>query len=130
MAENGKEKNPEMDDVPTSAKMLRITFHVPESLESKFVNNVVVTHSPQGEFYVSFFEVVPPAIVGETEEEKRRAIAEIETVQARCVARVVMTEERMAATIGAFAENLRSYTAKRGAEKKPQPEGEAKKHAG
>ena len=66
----------------------------PEDLESNFVSSIVVQH--QSEFFIlSFFEVWPPPILGDTEEEKAQALESIEEVEAKCVARLVVTPGKM-----------------------------------
>jgi hypothetical protein len=52
-------------------KNVRIERRYPDDLQSYFVGNVVAQHQPDS-FILSFFEIWPPAIVGETDEEKQK----------------------------------------------------------
>lgn len=80
----------------------------PETLDSHFVSNIVVQHQPD-HFIISFFEVWPPPILGDTPEERRRALESIEEVEAKCVARLVVTPARMREFIDTMSENWERY---------------------
>jgi len=114
MPENGKMKD--VDERESSGKRFPITHVYPEGLVTKFTNHAIVQHSEQGEFYLSFFEIVPPAIFGTSEEERLEQIDKIENVSARCISRFVMTEDRMKAIVGAIVANLSKSEARRQSE--------------
>lgn len=90
------------------AKKIQIERIYPENLQSHFVSNVVVQHQPDI-FILSFFEVWPPAILGDTNEEKRKALEAIDRVEAKCVARLVLTPSKMREFVETMAENLQNY---------------------
>lgn len=91
-------------------KRLRIDFTYPEDLQSKFVQNIIVQH--QSDFFVvSFFEVWPPAILGDTEAERRELVGSIGKVEAKCVARLVLTPEKMREFVSVMKRNLENYEA-------------------
>lgn len=90
------------------AKKIRIERVYPEDLQSHFVSDTVVQHQPDV-FVLSFFEVWPPAILGESDEEKKRAIDAIDHVEAKCVARLVLTPSKMREFLETMSENLRNY---------------------
>lgn len=75
---------------------------------SIFANHVLIQHNACGEFFLSFFEMPPPIVIG-TEEEKKKQLAEISQQDAHCVARVVIAKERMSGLIGAMAENYSKF---------------------
>jgi hypothetical protein len=83
----------------------------PEDLESNFVSNIVVQHQPD-HFILSFFEVWPPPILGDTEEERQRAMESIEEVEAKCVARWVVTPGRMREFIEIMSQNWEKFQGK------------------
>ena len=89
-------------------KKIKIERTYPCDLKSHFVANVVVQHQPEN-FILSFFEVWPPAILGETEEEKLKEFNAIEQVEAKCVARLVLTPSTMKEFLDTMAENWKSY---------------------
>ena len=99
---------PHVDDKEMFAKPVRLERVYPDNLQSHFVSNVVVQHQPDA-FILSFFEVWPPPIIGESNEEKQRAIDSIESIEARCVARLVVTPSKMKEFLAVMNENLANY---------------------
>ncbi len=94
-----------------------LEWRVPEDLETHFATNVVVSHS-EGGFFLTFFEVVPPFILGDVEK-----LAELKSVPAKAVARVAIAADRMEPFIDAMKRNLESYRrAKELAEKEGESE--------
>lgn len=89
-------------------KKIKIERVYPDDLKSYFVSNVVVQHQLDN-FILSFFEVWPPAVLGETDEEKERAIDAIDHVEAKCVARLVLTPSTMKQFLDTIAGNWKSY---------------------
>lgn len=90
------------------AKKVRIERTYPEDLQSHFVSNVVVQHQPDV-FILSFFEVWPPTILGDTDKEKQKALEAVDRVEAKCVARLVLTPSKMREFVETMAENLQNY---------------------
>jgi hypothetical protein len=80
-----------------------LEWRVPEDLETHFATNVVVSHS-EAEFFLTFFEMVPPFILGDVEK-----LAALKSVPAVAVARVAVAADRMEAVIGAMKRNLENY---------------------
>ncbi|OIO91309.1 MAG: hypothetical protein AUK02_00040 [Anaerolineae bacterium CG2_30_58_95] len=89
-------------------KNIKIERVYPDGLKSYFVANVVVQHQPDC-FILSFFEVFPPAILGETDDEKIKALNAIDHVEAKCVARLVLTPSTMKEFLDAMSENWKNY---------------------
>jgi hypothetical protein len=83
----------------------------PPDLQSHFVMNIVVQHQPDY-FVLSFFEIWPPPVLGETDEDRLEEIEQIEEVEARCVARLVVTPEKMRDFIGVMSTNFQNWEAK------------------
>jgi len=90
------------------AKKVRIDRRYPDNLQSHFVSNIVVQHQPD-HFILSFFEVWPPAILGESDAEKQQALDSVDCVEAKCVARLVFTPARMKEFAQLMSENLINY---------------------
>ena len=96
------------DKISSIEKKLKIIWNYPEELQSHFVSNIIVQHQP-GAFVVSFFEIWPPAIFGDSEEEKLTLIKSLDHIDAKCVSRLVVTPEKMKEFITLMTENLNSY---------------------
>jgi hypothetical protein len=90
------------------AKKIRIERIYPADLQSHFVSNIVVQHQPDM-FILSFFEIWPPPILGESEEEKQRELDALDHVEAKCVARLAVTPSKMKEFLETMSENLRNY---------------------
>jgi hypothetical protein len=86
-----------------------ITWNV-EGVNSIHANNMIV-QADEHDFYLSFFEAVPPIIMGDTPEELLKHADGIKGVEARCVARLVINSER----IGVFLNAIQSAISKRNA---------------
>jgi hypothetical protein len=92
----------------TFVKQIPLQREYPTDLQSNFVSNLVIQHQPHA-FILSFFEVWPPPIVGETDEEKREQVEQIESVKATCVARLVVTPDKMKDFLDTMQENYEQY---------------------
>ena len=97
-----------MSDEEIVAKNIRIERTYPADLQSHFVSDIVVQHQPDT-FILSFFEIWPPPILGESEEEKQRKLDALDHVEAKCVARLVVTPSKMREFLETMSENLRNY---------------------
>jgi hypothetical protein len=86
-------------------KEVQLDWYVPDELVSHHANNIVVQYL-DGEYIISFFETLPPIVLG-TPEERRRQAEQINSVRARCVARIIVPGTKMESFIGALAQ---SYT--------------------
>ncbi len=89
-------------------KGISLSRTYPEDLDSHFVSNIVVQHQPD-HFIISFFEVWPPPILGDTAEERQQVLQSIDEVEAKCVARLVVTPARMREFIDTMSENWERY---------------------
>jgi hypothetical protein len=98
-----------MADQNTSRILLPIEWHVPDDLVTRYANNLLVQHT-EHEFIVSFFEMLPPLAVGSPEEQAAQLQA-IGAVRAECVARVVVSADRMASFVEALRGSYERYTA-------------------
>ena len=87
-----------------------VDWEYPDGLDSVYASNFIIQHGLE-EFYISFFEMPPPIVLG-TAEEREEQISKIESVRAKCVARVVLTPTRIPALIAALEENYDKYLAK------------------
>jgi len=91
-----------------SEKKVRLLRTYPEDLKSNFVVHLVVQHQIDS-FILSFFEVWPPVVLGETDEDKQAALDSLESVEAKCVARLVVTPNKMREFLAVMNTNLLNY---------------------
>ncbi len=92
---------------PEIGKNLKIEWKYPKDLKSNFVTNMVVQHRPDY-FVVSFFEVWPPTLLG-PEEEVLAKLEQIDNIEARCVARLVVTPQTMKEFTQVMSENITKF---------------------
>lgn len=92
-------------------KELRIERIISEKVKnSRFVNDLVV--QPQQEYFtLSFFEVLQPLILGDTEEELREAMENVDKVEASCVVRLTVTPYILRQFIETMSASLQEYEA-------------------
>lgn len=106
---NACEENMSVKDTnDLKSKKIKLNFVYPDNLKSNFVSNVIVQH--QKDFFtLSFFEVWVPPILGNTEDEKKAELEKIDQVEANCVARLVVTPDKMRDFVKALHNNLENY---------------------
>lgn len=109
--------------------MVAIRHVYPGAIQSTYANHILVNHTPQGEFQLSFFEIDHPILLG-TPEERADQAEKIEAVDANCVARIVMTQERIEGLIQALGENYSNFKSNK-SESEPEDSNipQDKKHA-
>lgn len=88
-------------------KLVRVEWHVPDTIVSQYANNVFVQQG-QYEFVISFFETQLPMILG-TPEENRTQLMQLESVRAECVARIVVAPDLVKQIIQALQTSLDTY---------------------
>ncbi len=128
MSNNEKNGSPLSPGDDAEIKIERV---VPEGMRSTFANHLVVHNSGHGEIHLSFFEINHPMIPGDPETITSK-LRDIGSVRADCVARIVVSLQRMPSFIGAMA---RAYEAsetggeaEKGSDQKAQ--GKDQKHVG
>src|SRR3972149_4039234 len=72
---------------------LIISWRFPEGLSTRYANQMTVQITPT-ECVLSFFEILPPVLLGSPEENKK-TLAEMGSIPANCVARIVVSRERI-----------------------------------
>ena len=86
-----------------------------EGAPSVFANQMIV-QADENDFHLSFFEIVPPLIVGD-EAEQRKQAESLGGVTARCVVRVVINADRMQKFVDAMQGSLEKHKAAREAKR-------------
>jgi hypothetical protein len=103
---------------------VKIDWHVPDNIESKYATNMVIQNSPN-EFTVSFFEIQPPIILGPPEA-VLKAVEGMDRVKAKCVARIIIAPDRMKEFINVLQTNLETYLASKQLREEPDNGGTSK----
>jgi hypothetical protein len=85
-----------------------LEWYYPKDLRSRYATHMVVQRSEQ-EFYISFFEIPPPLIIG-TPEEQQQQLNEMGAVKAECVARIIVAAGRMPEFVTVLQRNLERQT--------------------
>ena len=96
-----------------------VSWVVPPDAVSLPATNMVVQHDNH-EFFLSFFEIVPPLVIGKGEAAKRK-LAEMGGVDARFLTRVKISANRFQNFIDALQQNLDSYRKERSAADSDDP---------
>lgn len=94
-----------------TGKHVPITRTYPTDLQTHFVVSIVVQHQAD-HFILSFFEIWPPPILGETEEEKAQQLEAVSSIEAKCVARLVVTPDKMGEFLDVMNENYTNWQRK------------------
>ena len=97
-------KKQDAKDELESGKLLTLELTFPNGTASAFSNHMTVQFRSDGIFQLSFFEVAHPIVLG-GEEEVLRQMDSIDSVQAPCVSRLVVSAVQMKRMISAFAES-------------------------
>ena len=92
-----KKKKPKLFAIP-------IDWRFPEDLETRFANHMLVQYD-QSEFHISFFEVLPPLLMG-TDEDQSKTLQSLKSIPAKCVSRIVVSKERMPVFVKGLQEHV------------------------
>jgi hypothetical protein len=89
-------------------KPLRLEYATPDEVKTLYANHAIVQHTSAGDFFISFYEVIPPLILG-ADEDRDEKVKAIDSVGAQCIARIAVTEATLPKLIGALVKNYDSY---------------------
>ena len=101
--------NEAQDMQQSNGVALPISWHFPEGLHSRYATNVLV-QSGQFEIIISFFEAQLPILLGQPEENKAK-LEQLGSIQAECVAKIIVSPELMPTIINALQVGLENYRA-------------------
>lgn len=87
-------------------RQIPIEWVFPEDLTSGYATNILVQIG-QNEFFISFFEMSPPVIMNAAD------LDTIESVQAYCIARIIVTPDRLNEFIAVLQKQLNLYNEKK-----------------
>jgi hypothetical protein len=109
----------------TRGRQVPVVFHIGDDIVSRAATNLVA-QCGEHESFLSFFEANPPIIVG-TPTEQAATLASVESVLAKCVARVVIPTSRLGEFIEAMRSAHEKYERTKATAKVAIPMNEAKK---
>jgi hypothetical protein len=93
-----------------AGRPLPIDWFVSHEVKTRYANNVVIQHT-DAEFVFSFFELLPPMLVGSPEEIQAQ-LQGARSAHAECVARIVMTPQQAENLLRALEDNVAKYQAR------------------
>lgn len=97
-----------MSDKGVKPIAIPVEFVFPDDIRACFSTLFTIQHEPDF-FTLSFFEVFPPLLMAASPEDRQKKMGDIKSVQARCVARVAVTPNKMREIQAAISENLDRY---------------------
>jgi Protein of unknown function (DUF3467) len=100
-----------MNEDEQYAITLPVDWHFPESIQSRYANNMLVQVG-QFEFIISFFEMQLPMLSGSPEENKEK-LEEMGAIRAECVSKIVLSPELVPGLINALQTELEKYQSQR-----------------
>jgi uncharacterized protein DUF3467 len=103
MSEEIEQEQQQSDEIT-----LRVNWHFPEGLQSRYGNNVLV-QAGQSEFIISFFEMQLPILLGPPEENKAK-LKEMGSIQAECVSKVIIPPRLVKGLIDALQTELDKFS--------------------
>ena len=111
---NGHSNKSAEKKVPTqkkkvATKQLRINRTFPSGQQGMFSNQFAVQHD-ESAFYLLFFQLHPPLIIGD-DEQSHKELAALTEVNAECVARVIVPPQMVPAIIKVLGENFQKREA-------------------
>jgi hypothetical protein len=95
---------------PTKQRQIPMVWNFPVDLVSGYATNMLV-QTGESELYVSFFEAPPPVLFGPEDAKK------LESFTAECIARLVISPDRMAKFIEVLQQQLNAFNEKKKAKK-------------
>jgi len=89
-----------------------VVWEIPDDLETRYANNLIVQHT-EHEFIISFFQTIPPPIIG-TPAEIDAQVKRMGALKSKCVARIVVSSGKMENFVQALQDSVRKYQVKFG----------------
>lgn len=87
-----------------SQKTVPLRYVAPHDMKTIFSNHLLVNNT-SSEFFLTFYEILPPLLLEDTQQE----LAKIESVEAKAVARLGIPADRMQGFIEALQKNYSKY---------------------
>lgn len=87
-----------------------LRWHIPDNIVSRYATNMTIQEG-ENEFIISFFEVIPPILLGPPDARAKK-IKDLKEINAECVARVIVAADKLPSFIDAMQSNLEIYKAR------------------
>lgn len=94
-----------MPETKLMSKQIPVKWVYPEDIVPRVVQNMTCSYQ-EGFFLLSFFETWQPEMFGRTPEEKQKVFDSLKEVEAKCVAKIVVTPEKMKDFVRALNESV------------------------
>lgn len=96
------------EEAPEGQRQVPLVWVGVDDLPVQFVNQFVAVVQPN-EVFLTIGTLTPPAIMGDSIEERREQAESIQFVQVKPVARIAFTPERLQELIGILNQTLQNY---------------------
>src|SRR5205085_5546312 len=83
-------------------RQIPIEWHYPEQTVSRYATNLIIQKA-EHEYILSFFELLPPVILGETD-------IKLESIPAECVGRIIVSEGKFPEFVAVLQTHLQKVT--------------------
>jgi hypothetical protein len=93
-------------------KSIPLDWQIPDDLRAEFATNVIVQKG-EHEVFLLFFQAQPPILIGDDREEQ---LEQIGSIKAKCVAKVIISPERLGDLIRVLSVTFDGYSAEPGQE--------------
>lgn len=101
-----------MSEIEPEGRQVRIVWETDGDAPAPYANQFIAQHQP-GEFFLSFGQLVPPALLGD-DEDKMRQLDELSYVPVRLLGRIAVTRAGMERLVALLTENLKNHDDKFG----------------
>jgi hypothetical protein len=115
MAKKDRKDTEEKKEIAVARLALPITWNT-EGTQTLHANNMIV-QADEHDFYLSFFEAVPPILLGSSADDRIKEAGSLKGVEAKCVARIVVNGERMGLFLNAIQGAINKHIAVRESKK-------------
>lgn len=89
---------------------LKINYQIPEDIETHFSDSFVVQHQ-KDHFILTFYQLIQQPILG-TEEERIAQLKNTKQIDAKCIARIVVTPQKIEDITRVLNENIEKFKQK------------------
>jgi len=89
---------------------LKINYQIPEDIETHFSDSFVIQHQ-KDHFILTFYEIIQQPILG-TEDERLEQLKKTKQLDAKCIARIIVTPQKIEDIARVLNENIEKFKKK------------------